>query len=1134
MGRYGIEELLDAAGQLCLAIMLSNAGGLSLSQPAANARRPSIQDLFGHERRYLAAAKRRLFIIDENEHVFPSHRTIAEYLGARTLSQKLLNGELSLIRVITLLTGPTGETTSDLRGLYGWLPCFCPEQADALIPIDPLGIVLHGDPSMLSVSLKQKLLYSLKELAKGDPWFRAGNWSGEPFGALCKTEMAPTFRRFIDDEKTDDHVVSCILDAIRYGEPVPSLGNALLRLIRKGGANGRQAVEAFVRACPGRITDLKPVLDDIVKGVVDDPDRFLRPTLLRQLYPAHIPIEKIIDYFDLENVDSDPINSYTLQMRLLEESSTEDAVRLLETIIDWKDREKLIHNHCGERIVSKLLWRVVQSKGDTTPIPQIYKWLGVGVENHGHNFIRDKETKLIRAWLSDRPVLYEKLFHHWLGLPHDDGLDGLPFSLFTGRMLNVPRPAGYWRKLLIKAIEPGIDSSVSRFLFCVAVHDAFNSTASDGLALDDVLLFVKQNPSFHDLYENLHKVEINDLRTSIFLKRQQHKQNEKSRNDQFIHDLTSRIPGIIGGQDLSALSDFASVYFHSRVEGSDKLTPWERISFETNQELADAAFEGIKRMACRDAPFSALQVGRAKAKNKEYRIARVVLAGLDIIARERLDLKEVIPDAMVELAVAFHLSEGGYDEDKLWLGQFVHDRPSVVSKAMLEYFRPVMRVKREAGTPGLYELAGDSPLAKLASTVAPALLKQFPAAQEPNLRTLMKAVLRACPREEILALARAVLSKPGKVEGEARLMWETLCWITCGENDKGPSFSLRPTAQNAILVMKTFLIPLRNDSGIAIKPSMDAVLAVISYCGRACRPEERFRSGFVREIDETSRYLGELIGIAGGSADVGVADKLWQMIRDPKLKPWHKSLLHARAVCLRKIGERYFNPPSASSIVKALSGGPPVDICDLKSVALDALEDIQRDITHGRSNGYEAFWNVGRHGKPIKNAPLPENTCRNRLMEFLRSRLVAKGIRVEREGSRSNDRRTDLSISCGAFSLPIEIKLQSHRALWTAVKTQLVDSCAKDPDALNRGIYIVIYHGKYGKKVKPPPKGVTISDHKDSLRDALLAMIPDNSKPYISVFVLDVSYPFGQIRPKGSSRMTKPRIPGKSGALCRR
>lgn len=163
LGHYSIELLKEAAGLICLSLLLADIESISL-KPSKNyyAHLPFDKQIL------LAALSKRAFIVSNN-HVIYAHRTIAEYLAACYLIHCIRHKGLSITRVQNWL-GFNGYPATELRGLYAWLTQLLPEYSYQLLTKDPYAVLVYGDVYCLIPSAKKALFNALVELSKENPW----------------------------------------------------------------------------------------------------------------------------------------------------------------------------------------------------------------------------------------------------------------------------------------------------------------------------------------------------------------------------------------------------------------------------------------------------------------------------------------------------------------------------------------------------------------------------------------------------------------------------------------------------------------------------------------------------------------------------------------------------------------------------------------------------------------------------------------------------------------------------------------------------------------------------------------------------------------------------------------------------
>lgn len=99
--------------------------------------------------------------------------------------------------------------------------------------------------------------------------------------------------------------------------------------------------------------------------------------------------------------------------------------------------------------------------------------------------------------------------------------------------------------------------------------------------------------------------------------------------------------------------------------------------------------------------------------------------------------------------------------------------------------------------------------------------------------------------------------------------------------------------------------------------------------------------------------------------------------------------------------------------------------------------------------------------------------------------------------------RASLVLPNKRIAVPIEVKKEDHRALWSASRTQLKDLYATDPTAGGAGIYLVLW---FGEKVTASPSGKRpVTPHE--LHCALTDLIEPEDRARLRVLVLDLSLP---------------------------
>ena len=259
------------------------------------------------------------------------------------------------------------------------------------------------------------------------------------------------------------------------------------------------------------------------------------------------------------------------------------------------------------------------------------------------------------------------------------------------------------------------------------------------------------------------------------------------------------------------------------------------------------------------------------------------------------------------------------------------------------------------------------------------------------------------------------------------------------------------------------------------------------------------------DTEEAAQSIRGLIDSLAGLAKEKAATTFETLIADPTLHDWHDYLRHDQALQARNLRDTHFERPSAQDVCALMAGGAPANMEDFQALAVDILDDIAAAIHGDNANLWKSFWTLAGRGKLDK--PKIENDSRDAMLPLIRPYLRSRGITIEPEGAAADQKRVDIRLtSAGIGTLPIEVKHDENAELWTAMKDQLLELYANDPNTGGYGIYLVIWHGMGGNGCKSPPKELGIDKPRTAmeLQMALEAIKPD---PRFVVRVIDVSKP---------------------------
>ncbi len=1104
----GTSDLLMAAGRLCAVVLCSGTEGTALEEGEGNADFIPLRLIGGNSEVLDQAARRRLFRSVGSEKVVPVHRTIAEYLAALYICDCVYNG-LPLKRVLALITGHDGGTLSDLRGLFAWLTCICQLHAETLIHIDPLGIILYGDASLLSLSSKRLMIERLVHLSNENPWFRSESWASRPFGALGVSEMEPVFREILEDPSQHPVALSCVLDSICYGQPMPALGDILMRIVRDTLHREflrEDALEAYMNACPDHIEKLRMLLDDVHADRVQDKHCELRALLLSRLYPSVIGPDGVVDFI-IEEPESF-IGKYSKWIieELLNVTDPADIPTLIDNISERNISIDPLHRFSWSRFIGRLLQTGLNQYGETISTDRLFRWLGISFDQHGTDYLDEDHKKGIREWLEVHPDKIRALFQFWVSeTPADELLRKL--YRFRHRLLGVDWPEGFAQWLLDQAVAQP-DDRVAFFLFTEGVHLRTYSNRPDAPTIEELYCFVERNSRFQSLLQSELYWEIPEWRWENARRQERHKREQETNRVERVRQIMENVNEVRSGTELGILIMMVRAYLGHYSYVDNNLSPFERMAYITNNECAEIAKQGFVSALLHPEILSSAVISETHAQSQRYPvIGYIVLTGMDILFERSMSEIFRLPENTIRSALTFHYAIDS-DKQRDWVNSLIESRLEFVAEVLEDFWRIYLSMDCEY-IPGLYLLKYSDYMYEITRRVSIRLLRDFPASRISHLENLLYSALKYANTEDLLILCREILSNSA-VKGMPRVLWYATAFTLSLEEfyQKIRRFIHRSKQKARLLLSFLYTSWQERVRSPGMELQLSALYMLVSICGSVRHDGDRNTSETnddAQLFDDYSQTMRYMINKIAADASPEACDILERLRNQRNLDVWHDALSHASALQARRRREAAFRYPTVNQVVTTLSGGLPANPADLQALIIDHLQTIREDIRYGSTDGYKAFWNVNPYSNPV--SPKPEDYCRDRLLERLRERLSPLGLDAEPEGHYAQDRRSDIKVLCRGFlNFPIEIKRHYHAELWKAPAQQLRDLYARDPGAGGRGVYLVFWFGESrGRSLPKPPAGINKPLGPENLEEALRMTLPHKDRALIEVIVLDCS-----------------------------
>ena len=1121
------DDVLQEAGRLSALFLLMNAQAICRHHAEKQNHDLALYDVKDANSEALSRAlTTKLFTVKTAGRFTPVHAHIAEYVGARYL-RDVVEGRtggqdedvgLPSARVVALLVGHDGEVLFGLRGLAAWLAALCREARRALIDADPIGALAYGDATRFDDA---DLVALIRALAGRDHQLLRQQWSVQALGSMIRPRTIEVLRRLVaDDDRSDARqaVVDLLLRGVPHVAATPLaespetevqafIGELLCLLrdptwwLRVRQAGLKAALDTVERSGTG--DDLvDKLLQEIKEGRIHDPNNQLRGTLLTALYPHRIPPERVWDY-----VPAMANSNFAFWFGRLElNTRSADLPALLNGLSVTSSRSPAAGSELEfDKLVIRLLVRALDAYGEATPVSQLSKWIEYLVRS-GPLYGRRRETPELadlRSWFTAHPTIcLECLLDFLQRNSQEEDLDPIAWRFLHEVFQDTSPPdfAAWCRERANELADS--HAPAARILREEAVRLASPADSEVGKAAS------------MQVQERVRQQE-----TAFLERRRREKQQYIAQVRQDANDLATGLcrPALL---DCPARTYFG---FDSGHMSSDPVGAL-RDSLDSDESLVDAALSGFKRVLERNDLPDLDQIVQLDEAEKRSLFAFPVLAGLAEGDRTGRGGCRRLTDDGIRRAVGFyyissHLPvrdslDGRYHPAAVpaWYDGLVESHPGLVAESLVAVHASKIRRKIDYAA-HLASIARDTKYRELARLVVSSLLRTIPVRgtrpQLSVLRYLLWASVRYMP-DELASWAGKKLARQSMNVGQ-RALWLGAGMMASPEQYLAEAMEfVRGGSTARVRQLVEFVAP--DDMPLpAMEWSAEHLAMAVRGVGARVEPwgpvlNDNRKAHIMAPAKEAADKVQHLIStwLARLAKDPGAeaANALNSLADEQQLVPWRRGILEARDQQADLRRAHLHRVPTADEVQCVLRDAKPANPGDLAALVVDRLKQLARNIRDGNTSDWRQYWNEGDHREPTE--PKHEDSCRDALLSDLRNLLPTR-VDAQSEARYADDKRADICVSYDRYAIPVEVKKNTHRELWSAINDQLIAKYVRDPKSDGFGVYLVLWFGARCTKTLPPsgrrPKTP------DELQKRLEDQLPRDKRRKIKIVVVDVSRP---------------------------
>ena len=975
--RADTGPLIEAAGRLCAAQLLSGAAGYTLPDRAEpDGDYPSFTEVDGEAgggttRNVLGT---RLFVGTSEGRLAPAHRQIAEFLAARHVSG-LLDKGLSLERILALITGFDGELLPTFTNFASWLAVHNKRSRKRLSELNPSSLIYHGDTQTYSTDEKRAIVRNLRRESYWNPSCSREVSKVPGIGAIVSPELEGTFREILTGtERTGEHqsYVMLLMLMLADGKPLPALSDVLEHTVRdQTWYQGVRcaALDALIRYhSRGRfdVARLKRMVAEIEDGSLDDPRDELLGILLKALYPKILSVAEVQGHLrEPKFAEAHEYLDFWTQ-HVSKESTAEQLAELLDGIAArFEDYKPALVGEPGQynrlrQLPMELLTRVLREArwcSMNVGADRLYEWLGV-VSDPGLEVPawQESSVQFDLQWSTDA---LKALIAHGVEtcLHRGEKCTGL-----VDRRLFGARPWGYgpWCLEMALAAE---ESEAASFYLRELVDYGMDGARADGLTVEGARAGLAAHEALMNQFDEMVERRTRGATRTESRTAPESSMDVESRGDtdeqrSWQADIAAQAPVLRAGLGAPLLLRRAAEAYLGIHEDSTGKTPRQRLGdlIGRRVELIDLLLAGMEGTIVREDLPGCDDVVRRFDRNRVDSLVLPYVAGLHSLEQSGRLSASVLSESHIRLAVTilYMLPQKFLDPDSAsttdtyrpaWFRTLLRDNPALVADVL----RRSTALKLETGLQPaieLRELAAAEDHREVAALASLPVLESFPKAETTG--TLMAlcrsltAALTSCDWSEV---GRVIEERLGSTRLAAE---EHSCWLTAGflvapERYRENFQALAADEQGVKWLSRLVAVRFRVEEFTRRLAARDVEAFVVAM-GAA------FRLQYLTQ--ETYWSTADVIATLHRDPSVAATAALEALSRVPDAEPWWPVIRQITESQARKRREHEYRHGEFGQVVKTLDNQSPANAGDLAALVFDELMDVSaRSATEARRTG---------------------------------------------------------------------------------------------------------------------------------------------------------------------------------------
>jgi len=1102
--KLGSDVVCDALGAMFCALILTGSdsvsrrprhialesGDLPIAEVAALPGGTILSDVLDS----------RLVHTSEAERFTYPHRRIGEFMGAKWLARQATTPRKR--RRLIAQFHSQGLVPASLRGIYAWLAWHDQKLAESVIAFDPIGMIEYGDADDLTVEQGKALIDSLEVQTARNP--RLSGIERYSIRGIFKKELVSEIRRIIISPEASLGLKLLVLGGVVSSPVAIFLKEELSKTffdVDAAFSIRRTAGEAL--ATLGQGSDW-PIRFESLQLLGDADSRRLIFQLFGSVGFSHVSDQFIAEIIGAESgLTLCPFPRTRYRNRVmsvfdgLEKYLPDHRLYPVSQILADLALTCLAHNNKTHEAFNEIYLHLVGRSVSLGLLDSITLWRWLEPIKNDGNVRNSAQKFLAKVIKNDEKIRRGVQQYVLLDLESEKNIWQRAFSL-TRCSNGFSVDSGDVIALLSRLGPGDFDDERWQDIVCLIRH-----THSDGIEVRNAakaLIYSHDNAAqFFDWIDRLCDEQIPEWEVEERARQKEENENRARKWEEHRTEFGKNIESMRAG-DYKFLIHPAHAYLNLYNDIADDIPAHERVIQWLGPEIASAALEGFDAFLLLDNQQpTADEIAQSHAEDKHWNVAYIVVAGVAERFRRGIDFENLSDDKLV--CAFYELQPGGIESHAQLQGLSEAVENNVRKRglwpaAIRRWIEPQLQL-RKTYINALNDLMAGNDIA-VATSLAIEWLNRYSDLSAAIEIAMVDRLLRSPEENELKKILLARQNQEG-LDDERRRLWDAVSILI---NFDAATDHLKSTGP----IEPELIWHLRARSGYRQgQPILDLSVRQIFWIIHTFRmlwPAQNRPSGITSGDTnpwDASEYLLELIARLADNINDEAINSISQLCSSD-FDAYTSYLNNVKWEQSRKKVESEYRPPSLKGLASLVSDEAPVDAAALQAVIVEEISVLQRQLTAG---GDAVEPHVGFY---LGDKPRGEESCRDHLIILLRDRMPFN-IVLRPEGHLADDKEVDIECSLGReLMVPIEIKGQWHKDLWHAADTQLARLYSADWRSDRRGIYLVLWFGHKGKKLKIKDADSQPPKTPEALRKMLIETSRSARDGLVEIVVLDVTH----------------------------